>query len=301
MRRRYHGRMWRPFLRPTGSTPSAGASVEAADDPRRRLIAEAFRAIAGVPSGVIYDLPESLRPRPIPGSIFVRGEARWRSYLDAREEVDSGEPTVLIALRVLDDEERHLAVDWGTTYANTFLLIEPRDWRCDLSDPANAYARRLDEAIEATSGDPGAPDSPLVGYLRGVFGTWRCWGASASSTRGITLDLAGDEATLWGVLRDELAARFPETAFDRSLNRLYVSDRELFVGPVTRARSVFRTRLGLPVLYDAQFVDRAVRRMVNRGAMRVAGLSLPGRPAFGWGRPVPDEVRDEEFAQFVMI
>ena len=275
------------------------------EDHRQALLLAAVRALAGVPHGVVYDLPLAHRPRPIYGSIFVRGDEHWRRYLDAREEVDRGEPTVLVSLRVLDDEERHLVVDWGTTYANTFLLIEPADWRCDLTDPTNPFTRGLDEAIAATSaGGANGSGAPLLDYLRGVFGSWRCWTASAVTTRGIALHLdsdAGDEVTIWGVLRAELAERFPQAAFDRSLARLYASDRELFVGPVTRARSVFRTRLGLPVLYEAERVDRAVRRMVNQGAIGVAAPTLPGQPRFGWGRPVPDGVSDEEFARFVMV
>ena len=262
--------------------------------------------------GVVYDLPHSLRPRPVPGSIFVRGTTAWRRYLDAREAVDVGEPAVLIAFRVMDDEERYLVVDWGTTYANTFLLIEPRDWRCDLSDPLNPFTRRLDEALALTLA--AAPEggvlpegwtraSPLGRLLRELFGTWRYWTASspASATRRISLELREDSDTIWSRLLPELSERFPQAAFDRALGRLHGSDRELFGGPVPRARSVFRTRLGLPVLHDVRCVDRAVRRLVNEGAMRVVSPTAPGRPIFGPGRPIPDGISDDEFAQFVMI
>ncbi|MFA7248853.1 MAG: hypothetical protein WC273_04410 [Dehalococcoidia bacterium] len=278
-------------------------------DPRRRLLAAAFHQLAGTARAVVYEVPHPLRPRAVTGSIFPRSTAPWRGFLDAREAVDTGEPTVLVSLRVLDDEERHLAVDWGTTYPNTFLLVEPHDYRCDLSDPDNPFARRLAATVDALAVAPGrgarprAPGrSPLDRLLREMFGTWRYWPATERSgmTRGRRLELRDGRATIWSSLLPELVERFPQAAFDRALRRLLASDRELFAGPVPRARSVFRTRLGLPFLHDARYVDRAVRRLVNAGALSVVAAP-PRRATFGPGRPVPDGIPEEDFERFVMI
>ena len=114
------------------------------------------------------------------------------------------------------------------------------------------------------------------------------------------LRLSGPDETLWGRILSELDDRFPQPAFDRAL--AYVNDweQELLGGPVPRARSVFRTRLGMPILRDALCVDHAVRRLANQGRMTIIGASLPGRPIFGRGRPVPEEISDEEFVNFLM-
>ncbi|HEY7294233.1 MAG TPA: hypothetical protein VH916_04285 [Dehalococcoidia bacterium] len=48
---------------------------------------------------------------------------------------------LMLALRPLAARERVLLVDWGTSYANTFLLIEPRLAGCDLTVPGNPLRR----------------------------------------------------------------------------------------------------------------------------------------------------------------
>ncbi len=291
----------------------AGGFPGGREDRRQTMLLEALRDLAVGRRGVIYDVPASERPRTVPGSIFVRGGAAWRRFLDAREAVDAGEPTLLISLRVLDEAERHLVVDWGTTYANTFLLVEPRDWRCDLTDPENTFSHRLDDAMDASvalapPGDAVATvgwtrGTPLSGLLHEAYGVWRYWTVPSRQgvTRSIPLDLGEAGDTLWARLQPILDERFPQASFDRAVARLRASDRELLGGPVARARSVFRTRLGLPVMHDTACVDRAVRHLVDAGSMRVMAASMPGRPIFGAGRPVPAEVTDEEFAGFVMI
>jgi hypothetical protein len=300
-------RMWNPFRR----RPKPRDLAVEAEQAREQLLMRAFRELAGTTNGVVYDLPRALRPEAVPGSIFVRGSSGWRAYLDAREQVDTGEPAVLLALRVLDADERELVVDWGTTYANMFLLVEPSDWRCDLTEPLNPFAHRLQAALSATLPDLARPDAQVDGWtrttvlgalLRELFGTWRYWEAPLpeGAIEAVSLALRGQDETLWSHLRPELGARFPQAAFDRALASLYYWERELFGGPVTRARSAFRTRLGLPILGDARAADRALRRLVNEGRMTVVGYGLPGRPAFGPGHPVPDELSDEEFARFVM-
>ncbi len=281
------------------------------DGRRRYLVMLAFEEIAGTSNGVVYDLPKTLRPERIPGSIYVRGSTAWRDYLAAREQVDTGDPAILFSLRVLDDEERQLAVDWGTTYANAFFLVEPHDPACDLSDPANEWARQMNEAIAATLAVMPSQETmregwtrgtPLGALLREVFGTWLYWSAPppAGTIQPVSLNLGGTDDTLWGRLLDELNERFPQPIFDRALARLHAREDELFGGPVPRARSVFRTRLGMPILRDPRCADHALRRLANQGEMSIIATSLPGIPVFGHGRPVPDEITDEEFSQFLM-
>ena len=290
-------------------TPRAPLPSE--DKRSGRLITRAFREFAGTNNGVVYDVPRDSRPEAIPDSIFVRGSPAWRSYLDARELADVGQPAILFALRVLDDPERNLAVDWGTTYPNTFFLVEPHDRSCDLSDPANRFTQRVNDAIKATlrlaPADTKMPDgwtnaTPLGSVLREIFGTWVYWIGPQPyrEIQHVELTLRSAEDTLWGTLQPELDARFPQPVFDRAL--AYVNDweRELLGGPVTRARSVFRTRLGMPILADSRCVDRALRRLVNEGRITVVGTTLPGHPVFGRERPVPEEISDEEFAGFLM-
>lgn len=281
------------------------------DGHRRYLVLLAFEEIAGTSNGVIYDIPKAQRPERIPGSIYVRGSSGWRDYLDAREQVDTGDPAILFSLRVLDNEERQLAVDWGTTYANAFFLVEPHDPTCDLSDPANAWARRMNEAIAATLAimplqetmpEGWTRNAPIGAFLREVFGTWLYWSAPppAGAILPVSLNLRDPDDTLWGRILSELNERFPQPTFDRAMARLYAREDELFGGPVPRARSVFRTRLGMPILRDPRCSDHALRRLTNQGEMSIIATSLPGIPVFGLGRPVPEEITDEEFSQFLM-
>jgi hypothetical protein len=299
--------MWRPFRRTHASSPAGLLQEQRA----RQLVARAFRDLAGTHNGVIYDVPFDERPEAIPGSIFVRGSRAWRGFLDAREAVDVGQPAILFSLRVLDDRERTLVVDWGTTYPNTFFLIEPHDPAFDLTDPNNEATLRTNLAIEETLhmaptpdrlADGWTNDSPLGVVLRELFGAWVYWSGPEpyGVIREVPLRLAQHEDTIWSHILNELVERFPQQAFDRAL--AYVNDweRELLGGPVPRAQSVFRTRLGMPILRDPRCVDRALRKLVNEGRLTVIAASLPGRPVFGQGRPIPDEISDEEFTRFLM-
>jgi hypothetical protein len=298
------GKFWRK------RSPRGGVSI-LADDRERRLLARAFRELAGTGNGVIYDLPNALRPERIPGSVFLRGSPAWRTYLDAREQADTGQPAILFAARAMENEERSLVVDWGTSYPNTFFLLEPRDGETDLTDSDNDAARRMKQAVDATlpvmhgessQADGWTRDTPLGELLRDLFGTWVYWSGPEpyGQIEEVPLVLHGPEETIWGELLAEVERRFPQQMFDRAL--AYVNDweRELLGGPVPRARSVFRTRLGMPIVSDPRCVDRALRRLVNEGRISVVGATLPGRPVFGQGRPVPDEVSDEEFTRFEM-
>ena len=300
-----YGAVWRLRRRRASAEFAFAADVRA-----RRLVSAAFRDLAGTQNGVVYDVPLRDRPEPLPGSIFLRGSAAWRAYLVARQQIDTGQPAVLFALRSLGPIERKLAVDWGATYPNTFFLVEPHDPACDLTDASNPFTHRLIAAIEATnhtlppqSASPAwSLATPVGRALREMFGAWVYWNGPEPYTevREVPLRLATTSATVWQLILDELVDRFPQGAYDRAL--AYVNDweRELLGGPIARARSVFRTRLGMPILRDPRCVDRAIRRLVNEGRMTVVAASLPGRPVFGNGRPVPDEISEEEFADFLM-
>jgi hypothetical protein len=291
--------------------PRARVAAQVADERRRGLLMLGLRELAGTTNGVVYDVPRNLRPEPLPGSLFLRGTAAWRDYLDAREQVDTGEPAVILAMRPLDDEERELVVDWGTTYANMFMLVEPTSADCDLTDPENARGVTLARALDATlerlpqrdgeGADGWTRASPLGVVLRECFGTWVYWDAPLphGAAQRVPLDLGGAGDTLWQRLQPELSRRFPQATFDRTLAQLHRWERELFGGPVPRARSVFRTRLGLPILRDERCADRALRRLVNAGEVTVMS-HMPQRVLFGPGRPVPDEMTDEEFAQLLV-
>lgn len=300
--------MWKRTRRERSSALEAAVLT---DDRQGRLVAQAFRELAGTTNGVIYDLPRALKPQPTHGSIFLHASPAWRSYLDARQQVDTGQPAILFALRALDDEERNLAVDWGATYPNTFFLVEPHERECDLTDPTNRFSRRLNDALAATlriaAPGPNMPEgwtrtTPLGERLRDLFGTWVYWSGPPpdGETQQVPLEVSGDDDSLWTRVLSELTERFPQQAFDRALAYVNDLERELLGGPVPRARSVFRTRLGMPILRDTRCVDRALRKLVNEGRITVVAPSLPGRPIFGRGRPVPDEISDEEFTGFVM-
>src|SRR5690348_10021726 len=123
------------------------ASSEA---PERRLLLRALRELAGFAHGVFYDVPRAEAPTPLRGSpIFLRGSGPWYRYLRARRQVDRGRPAAVLALRPLAPHERVLAIDWGSTFANCFYLIEPNDPGCDLTDPDNAVTRELEAAARA--------------------------------------------------------------------------------------------------------------------------------------------------------
>lgn len=254
-------------------------------------VLEGLRALAGTPRVVLYDVPHEQAPRPLrEGSIYLRGTPGWRRFLAERRRLDSGELSLVLALRPLDERERLLIVDWGTTYANSFLLIEPGDASCDLTDPANSTRRALLAAAAA-----GAPSPEQA--LSGLFGTWTYWTGArgAWETHHVALVCRQPGDTLMALVRRHLPVRFPQGAFDRALADLYVRERELFSGAVARARIPFRSRLGLPILHDPYAVDRALRRLVNEGRASVFGGTAGVTLRFGAGRPVPPELPAEAF------
>jgi len=265
-------------------------------------VLDGLRALAGTPRCVIYAVPPEQAPRPPhEGSIYLRGSPAWRRFLAERRRLDTGEPALVLALRPLGERERLLIVDWGSRYANTLPLVEPRDPACDLTQPANPLRRALEAAAMAGAAAP-AGDSPLARRLRAAFGLWTYW----TGTRGaweahhVTLAPRGPEDTLAGLLALHLPVRFPQGAFDRALAELYQHERELFSGAVARARIPFRSRLGLPILHDPRAVDRALRRLVNEGRAAVSVRSAESGMRYGAGRPVPAELSAEAFERLLL-
>lgn len=294
-------------VRPAAASPPAVS-------PACRLVLRALRELSGFARGVLYDVSRAAAPARLPGTpVFLRGSPAWSAYLRARAQLDTGELALLLALRPLEEEERLLVVDWGTTYANTFLLVEPRDPACDLSDPANHVRRAVESVARALlrrrdpDEDPATPwtrATPLGAALRAAFGAWVLWpeppAARARSER-VELVLSRPEETLADALLPRLRARFPQHAFEDALARLLEAEAELFAGrPVGRVRVPFLTRLGLPVLHDPRCANRALRRLVNEGRAWVFEHGPDGVFYHGPARPVPAGMTDAAFERLVV-
>lgn len=300
--------LWRRARRAGGAdVPATGLSSE-----EERILLQGLQDLAGAARGVIYDVPIHDRPLRLPLSpVYLEGSSSWRRFLRARRALDTGHLTLLLSLRRLPEDERRLVVDWGTAHANSFLLVEPAEPGCDLTDPRSPVGREVSDLcrqaaeLEASGGDEGerwTAHTPLGQRLRELFGLWVWWDAPLphGRTNEEILRLAGPADTLSIHLLPLLYQRFPQESFDAALAELQSSERELFGGDVAAARSVFRTRLGLPILHDSRAVDRAVRRLVNLGRMSVTS---GGRDAviFGPDHLVPDDLPDEEFERFEII
>jgi hypothetical protein len=243
--------------------------------------------------------------------VFVQGSPSWRRFLASRRLLDDGSLTLLLALRQLDDDERRLAVNWGCRYANTFLLVEPFDRACDLTNPDNDQRRAL-LAMARTAmrvrQEPDNPDdarirsTPLAAALRAMFGAWISWPEPFSN---INLDVIplltdGSADTIHQRLQDAISVRYPQRSYDDAIEALFERERELFGGTVARIRIPFLTRLGLPILFDPHTIDRAVRRLVNEG--RASAFEDGPDPAFYRGpqRPLPERMTDAEVDRLVM-
>jgi hypothetical protein len=202
---------------------------------------------------------------------------------------------LMLALRPLAARERVLLVDWGTSYANTFLLIEPRLAGCDLTVPGNPLRRALEQAATTANGS-----AAVDHQLRRAFGCWTYWIGPRGGweTRQVVLAPESPGETLAGLLARHLPVRFPQGAFDHALAELYLRERELFSGTVARARIPFCSRLGLPILHDPRAVDRALRRLVNEGRAAVSGGGAGVR--YGAGRPVPAELPADVFERLLL-
>jgi hypothetical protein len=268
--------------------------------------------LSGFERGLFYDVPRAEAPQPVRGTrVFLRGSPAWRRFLGVRQQFDDGALTLLVALRALDDRERRLVVDWGNSYANAFLLVEPLDPACDLTDSRGPARRTVQAAAEALvrrrapESEPGVPwtrDTDLGAIMRDLFGAWVAWPPPDSDAppERVPLVLPDAAATLADALRPALAARYPQHEFDAVLADLYERERELFGGPVARARIPFLTRLGLPVLLAPDRVDRALRRLVNEGRAWVFEDGPDPGYYHGPARPVPECMSDAEFERLII-
>jgi hypothetical protein len=265
-----------------------------------------MRDLAGSERTVLYDVPRDGAPERLwPGSIYLRGSEAWEGFLAERRRLDDGALTILLSLRSLCDGERLLAVDWGSSYANSLLLVEPKTGGCDLTLPTDPLRLELEAlAQQALDRSPAlaCPDrksTHLARRLRETYGLWTYWSGRRNewSVHHVTLASAAPEETLFGLMQRHFPVRFPQAAFDRALEGLFRSERELFSGTVSRARIPFRSKLGLPLLHDPRYVDRAIRRLVNEGSVAVYHLSEAGSIRYGGGRPIPGHMPEDEFEQ----
>jgi hypothetical protein len=256
-------------------------------------VALALRRLAGTDRVLLYDVSGVESPqRDHPSSPFVHGGPSWWRFVSARRELDTGEDlNLLVSLRPLSADERLTLVNWGSAFANSFLLVEP-DADVDLTTPEGI--------IEFASVSRALDADQLV---RKAYAEWVYWTYTAEGeleSHAAALDIADPRVTLWGSLWERLAQTFPPSAFLSTLTLLNVRELELFTGgrEVARAVMPFLTRLGLPVLYDARLVINGVRQLVNAG---LAWVTDPqdGRQYRGPMDPIPNDVTDEKFAIMV--
>jgi hypothetical protein len=255
-------------------------------------IITALKSLAGTDRVVIYDVPEDGAPaRSDWATPFVRGSKAWWSFVERRRALDDGaDLNLLVSMRGLRLDERMLAVNWGTAFANSFLVIEPSDPWLDLTTP-EGLGQLTRETVATT------PE----GLVRAAYADWIYWVRDQQGeleSRAATLGLGGENATLWQVLWERLPQTFPADAFLSSLTLLNLREAELFTGgrEVARAVMPFLTRLGLPVLYDARHVLYGVRQLVNAGLAWVQDPEDNGRVYSGPSQPIPAELPDERLA-----
>ncbi len=277
--------------------------------PDRQLLLRALRLLVGTPRFIVYDLPRGRAPQPRTGSpISLRASREWQRFLRQRRHYDDGELALIVALRRLAPQERRLTVDWGSKHANTLLLVEPRDPRCDLTDPTSVWRLWYDVGPSSlpTHGSTPAhlpPDDvllslPMMACLRRSYGLWIPF--DEGEAEAVVLDLTANDSTLWAALLQCLRERFPLEAFVQALAPLRAREPELFQGhPLGRACMPFRTRLGLPVPYDPRLVLQAARLLVNRGHAWAFEQRPDGRAFCGPNRRIPEEMDDEAVARLV--
>ena len=259
---------------------------------RRDDLLVALGGLAGTPRMLVYDLTEADAPhRASPSTPFVRGSEAWWRFVERRRALDDAQGlNLLVSLRGLRTDERLLAVNWGTKFANSFLVIEPADPWLDLSteEGLDDYARQ--------SGKHHATD-----LVRAAYADWNYWVLDEKGeleSRSATLNL-DPHATLWQAIEQRLPETFPAHAFLSSLTLLTLKEAELFTGgkPVARAVAPFLTRLGLPVLYDARHVIQGVRQLVNAGLAWVQDPEDSWRIYRGPTEPIPAELSDEHVSR----
>ncbi len=258
---------------------------------REKLVA-ALRELVGTPRALLYGVSEADAPhRSSPSSPFVRGSDAWWRYIEQRRALDDAEGlNLIVSLRGLRVEERLLAVNWGTKFANSFLIIEPADPWLDLT---------TDDGIEEYAQQSGAKNAKDL--VRAAYADWNYWirderGELDSRSATLSLD---PQATLWQMMEQRLPEAFPEATFLSSLTLLTLKESELFTGgkPVGRACAPFLTRLGLPVLYDARHVIHGVRELVNAGLAWVQDPEDNWRHYRGPQAPIPADISDERLSR----
>lgn len=259
---------------------------------RRKELIAALGDLVGTPRAICYDLTEEEAPhRSSPSTPFVRGSDAWWRYVELRRTLDDAEGlNLIVSLRGLKAEERLLAVNWGTKFANSFLMIEPADPWLDLS---------TDQGIAAYVRQSGKSDAHDL--VRSAYADWNYWVRDEKGEldgRSATLSLDPD-ATLWQVIQQRLPETFPAATFLSSLTLLTLREAELFTGgkPVGRAVAPFLTRLGLPVLYDARHVIHGVRELVNAGLAWVQDPEDNWRHYHGPKEPIPADISDERVSR----
>jgi hypothetical protein len=262
----------------------------------KQAIVSALRRLAGTNRLVIYDVAEKDAPeRHNPTTPFVRGSNAWWDFVHRRRSFDDGQNlNLLVSLRGLTAEERLLVVNYGTAYANSFLLIEPADPWLDLTTPEGV------QAFEKQARKPKDVDA----FVRSAYAEWIYWYTNPegeTESHSATLDIAHPESTLWQIIWQKLPETFSASDFLSSLTILTLREAELFVGgrEVYRAVIPFLTRLGMPVLYDARHVIGGVRQLVNAGLAWVQDPEDNWRVYKGPAEPIPAEISDERVAMMM--
>lgn len=261
----------------------------------RNEVSRAVQRLAGTPRLLIYDVREDDAPRrENPTTPFVQGSEAWWRYVERRRALDDGEDlNLLVSLRGLRTDERLLAVNWGTAFSNSFLLVEPADPWLDLT---------TSEGILEFAARSRSEDADML--VRRAYADWIYWVRDENGlleSRAATLSLSDPGATLWQTLWERLPQTFPASAFLSSLTLLNLREAELFTGgrEVARAIVPFLTRLGLPILYDARHVIGGMRQLVNAGLAWVQDPEDNYRVYRGPQDPLPATVSDERLALMV--
>jgi hypothetical protein len=258
-------------------------------------LAAALRQLGGTSRLLVYDVPEDEAPsRAVPSTPFVRGGKAWWRFIERRRALDNGRDlNLMVSLRGLNLEERLLAVNWGTAFANAFLLVEPFDPWLDLTTPdgIDDFCRR------SHASDPD-------GIVRRAYADWVYWTRDDEGeleSHSSSLDVSNAEATIWGAVWERLPRTFSSADFLSCLTLLNLRETELFSGgrEVHRAVIPFLTRLGLPVLYDAGLVLQAMRQLINAG-LASARDTEDGAFYNGPLAPLPADVSDERLAMMML-
>ena len=260
--------------------------------------------LSGFDRGLLYDVPRAGAPYRVSRTgVFVDGSTDWWNFVRRRRQFDDGVCTPIVSLRALDQDERRLVVDWGCRYANTFLLIEPRDSNVDLTEAVGEHRQLLERlaSVEPDEGKTEGSRSELVDLLAGWFGRWMVWPAGTADARPVEFSLTAEHRTIRAALLRMMRTRFPGEAFERALLGLLDREPELFSGhPVLDARLPFLTRLGLPVVHEDGQVQRALRSLVNDGQAWLFAPDRDGGFYHGPNHPLPENLPDNELNRLRM-